>query len=291
MGRTTVTKDRPSHRSLGTVRGYSDIEQRLSEVLRELVPLLVASGYGIPRLNQVLRRFYIDAAKAIGAESRTRLSNARIAALTGLTRTEVTRQSRRKAEISDSEIPFNRAQRVAYGWVSDPEFSSGHGQPKPLPFRGRTGSFSKLAKKYSGDIPARALLCEIQRLGMVRVSADHIRLVRLRSSTPRTTLVSLQAMVPWIRFLAGNSENRDLTTNAFQVTLYYSSQQQARGALQELSSRAQAFFKSVGEMGGTHKREGSQVLEVSIGVAARTPKEKIQKARRNHTGSKGTYAI
>src|SRR5688500_11429970 len=170
MGRRIATLIRPSQKTRAN-KSSLDIEYRLAEVLRELVPVLIANGYGIPRLSDVLRRLYIEAAKSVAEKNGKKLSNARIAALTGLTRTEVTRLSRQHAQKSKSEIPFNRAQKVAYGWISDLEFSN-RGQPRILPFTGRAGSFSKLVRKYSGDIPARAMLSEIQRLGMVQVRAD-----------------------------------------------------------------------------------------------------------------------
>ena len=119
----------------------------------------------------------MNVAKSIDRENGGKLSNARVAALTGLTRTEVSQIVRHGDQ--DSMDPANRALRVVQGWLTDPRFAQARDLPRKLPFKGEKTSFSSLVRKYSGDIPARAMLTEMKRLRIVRIDAqDRVLLVR-----------------------------------------------------------------------------------------------------------------
>jgi hypothetical protein len=55
---------------------------------------------------------------------------------------------------------------VLPGWARLGVFLSGRGRPRPLEVDG-AGSFALLVKRYSGDMPARAVLDELERVGAV----------------------------------------------------------------------------------------------------------------------------
>jgi len=81
---------------------------------------------------------------------------------------------------------INRAARVITGWVRDRRFSDESGQPTDLPFDGGNICFLQLVKSYSGDAPARAVLDELMRVGVVERTPDgRIRLLE-RGYIPRT---------------------------------------------------------------------------------------------------------
>ncbi len=67
---------------------------------------------------------------------------------------------------------YNRAARVITGWVRDKEFLDHAGQPVALPVDGTDASFGSLVRLYSGDIPVRAMLDELLRVGAVRWTKD-----------------------------------------------------------------------------------------------------------------------
>ena len=82
------------------------------------------------------------------------------------------------------DAAYNRAVRVASGWCRDVRFTQGGGVPRPLPFEGEI-SFTELAKTYSGDIPARAVLDELIRVGTVtRNEHEEICLVNQSGHVP-----------------------------------------------------------------------------------------------------------
>jgi len=113
----------------------------------------------------------------------------RVSILTGLSRKEVQRLLGEQAQAAgtDGHETYNRAARVIAGWVRDKDFTDGAGEPLALSQAGATASFSLLVKRYSGDVPARAVLDELLRVGAVeRLDDDRIRLLS-RAYVPRTS--------------------------------------------------------------------------------------------------------
>ena len=116
-------------------------------------------------------------------------SVSRTSILTGLSRKEVQRTLGEQTQSASSEGQerYNRAARVIAGWVRDSEFTDRAGDPLVLAPAGDGASFSVLVKRYSGDVPARAVLDELLRVGAVEQLADgHIRLLS-RAYIPRTS--------------------------------------------------------------------------------------------------------
>jgi len=79
---------------------------------------------------------------------------------------------------------------VVAGWIRDPEFSDAEGNPKILTLQEGAGSgraaFAALARRFSGDIPFRAVLDELLRVGVVeKLDDDGIRL-KMRAYVPES---------------------------------------------------------------------------------------------------------
>jgi hypothetical protein len=67
---------------------------------------------------------------------------------------------------------YNRAARVIAAWRRDRNFLDAEGKPTPLPMAGPNVSFSELVKRFSGDVPVRATLDELIRVGAVERLED-----------------------------------------------------------------------------------------------------------------------
>jgi hypothetical protein len=80
---------------------------------------------------------------------------------------------------------YHRATRVITGWIRDPDFGDGKGHPFPLRMEGKRASFSELVKRYSGDIPVRAMLDELLRVGAVKQLKDGRICLRSRGYVPQ----------------------------------------------------------------------------------------------------------
>jgi hypothetical protein len=96
--------------------------------------------------------------------------------MTGLSRKEVARLAKEggglKRASQDAEL--NRVGRVLQGWYTDSEFTGPYGVPLDLKFDDtpRKPSFSELVRRYSGDMPARAMLDEMLRVGAARLEKE-----------------------------------------------------------------------------------------------------------------------
>ena len=205
-------------------RSSDTVDANLSLIFSSLAELLVASGYGYARVGKLVKVSFVRAAKSIGREKGEKVSNARIAALTGLTRTEVSELLRLGDQPAVSSAdPANRALRVVQGWLTDRRYLRPNNTPRRLTFKGEKFSFSHLVKMHSGDIPARAMLSEMKRLRIVRHDAqDRVQLVRTTLGISRRTTLAMRAISLWIEMLtATSSQDRlgQVSSKAKQLNL------------------------------------------------------------------------
>jgi len=141
--------------------------------------LLLRNGIPFGEFSELVKRAYVEAALEDFSDGRRRPTDSRAAVMTGLTRKEVKKQREVLAgEHTGARAPqhTNRASRVVSGWVHDSAFQAKDGEPALLTFDGPL-SFSELVKRYSGDMPPRAVLDELQRVGVVAVDRESGRLI------------------------------------------------------------------------------------------------------------------
>jgi hypothetical protein len=89
----------------------------------------------------------------------------------------------------DREIAerYNRAARVIAGWRREREFLDAEKRPAALPLSGETGSFTSLVKRFSGDMPVRAVLDELRRVGdITQLDDGRVELV-IRAYIPKAS--------------------------------------------------------------------------------------------------------
>lgn len=134
---------------------------------------------------ELAKRIYIEtAAREFRVEGRKQ-SISRVSTLTGIYRREVSRVLS-LPEIDDSYVTErnNRATRVVGGWLQDPDYST-DGQAHALAINGDKPSLAHLVRKYSGDIPVRAILDELVRVGVVEIDDDGRARLVSRAYVPR----------------------------------------------------------------------------------------------------------
>jgi hypothetical protein len=139
-------------------------------LLKPLVRILLRNGVPFGEFADVAKDVYIDVVASDFKVPRKKMSQARIAILTGLTRKEVARLLSDKAEgKQELSSNHNRVTRVLTGWHTDANYTGPYGLPLELRFEGEDGYFfSDLVQKYSGDMAPRAMLDELLRIGTVR---------------------------------------------------------------------------------------------------------------------------
>lgn len=158
----------------------SALHSALRQILTPLVRLLLRNGVAYGDLAEWVKQIYVEVANESFTIPGRKQSTARIATLTGLTRKEVQRLSRESAPLAYPNDRYNRAARVISAWVRDARFHDPAGEeeapPAELPFEGEP-SFSALVKEHSGDIPPRAILDELERVGAVESRGERLRLL------------------------------------------------------------------------------------------------------------------
>ncbi|HEX9757000.1 MAG TPA: DUF6502 family protein [Nitrospiria bacterium] len=251
-------------------------------VTRLLGPLIrILLRYGIPfgTFADLAEKVYVDIAyKEFRLKGRAK-SISRTSILTGLTRKEVKRiislKDPEKIELTEE---FNRAARVISGWIRDPQFLNPAHEPLGLPLEGRGPTLAKLIKLYSGDVPVRAVLDELIRVGAIEKLANKQFKLLCRAYIPQTDKEG--------KFKILGTDVKDLITTIdhnlqtppghtfFQRKVYYDNLPVE--ALKELrkktNKRGQAFLEFFDRFLAQHDRDanptikGTQRKRAGIGI-------------------------
>ena len=155
------------------------ISAAVIRLLRPLVQILLRNGVSYHTFSDLAKWVFIDvASKEFGIRGRKQ-STSRVSVITGLSRKEIRRvQQLPRPDDSASTEKYNRAARVITAWRREREFVDADGEPALLPMSGSGATFSELVKRFSGDVPARAILDELIRIGaMERLDDGRLRLL------------------------------------------------------------------------------------------------------------------
>jgi len=150
-------------------------------LLRPLVRILIRNGMPYGAFADLAKQVYVELAMTEFAISGRKPSVSRASVITGLSRKEVLRVQRLPSQ-DDAALAerYNRGARVISGWARDADFVDSRRQPLALSLDGPIPSFTELVKRHSGDVPVRAILDELLRVGAVERRADG----QLRLLTP-----------------------------------------------------------------------------------------------------------
>jgi len=161
-----------------------------SKLLRPLVRMLLRHGVTYAEFSEVVKTVFVTIAAQEFQVPGKKMSKARIAIVTGLTRKEVQRLS-----VVDQEEKFglktnlSRIGRVLSGWHTDPDFTGPYGMPLEIRYDSEIpndATFVRLVQQYSGDMTPRAMLDELLRVGaVVETDQNWFRAIR-REYVPQT---------------------------------------------------------------------------------------------------------
>ncbi|SCK33013.1 hypothetical protein VAR608DRAFT_2910 [Variovorax sp. HW608] len=157
---------------------HQALEAAVTNVLRALFRVLLRHSMSYSAFDELARRAYVEVAMKDFAIDGKKSTISRASILSGLTRKEVRRLLSLPAResVESGGERYNRAARVLTGWVRDPDFLDDAGEPRALPMDGPRG-FAELVRRHSGDMPARAVLDELHRVGAVHWHDDqHVQL-------------------------------------------------------------------------------------------------------------------
>lgn len=165
----------------------SVIVATIVKILTPLVRIILRNGISYGTFAELAKKTFVKVAVNDFTIEGRKQSISRVSVITGLNRKEVKRlfDSRPENENAEQEERYNRAARVIAGWRREAAYRKGMGKPTELPIEGEGASFAAMVKRYSGDMPVRAVLDELERIGAVARSADgHVKLVT-RSFLPQ----------------------------------------------------------------------------------------------------------
>jgi len=175
------------------------------KLMRPLVRILLRHGVSFGEFSETLKYVFVEVAKSDFPITGRRQSISRLAIVTGLTRKDVGRIADAIERNEDPVISkMNRVGRVLAGWHQDPQFTGPYGLPLELPFDSKKGlSFTELVRRYSGDMPARAMLEELKRIRAVdELSTGEIRVLTRSYIPPHADTASIEFMAAALRDLA-----------------------------------------------------------------------------------------
>jgi len=173
-------------RHLGSADPVKDATvSALERVLDPLLELLLDAGVTVQELNRAARNRAVRIATQRVVKESGRESKSRVAIMTGLPRSEVTRILGELDAGPKDKPDHHPARRVLAAWHDDPRFLAPNGDPAVLPIFGKKRSFERLVERYGVGIPVRAMLDELMQLDAVERLED--QKVRAKSRIPIMT--------------------------------------------------------------------------------------------------------
>ncbi len=171
-------------------------EQALDDVAVMLAPLvrwLLVQGIPLNALVRTLRGLYLSEAHADLARRGRRVTDSALSVLTGIHRKEVRSFMEALEAASDPGAIGPAVPRLAptpaatlfTQWITDPEYRTPEADiRRTLPRHGPAPSFEALAREASRDVHPRTLLEELERLHLVAVEPEQVRLLSDRFVPP-----------------------------------------------------------------------------------------------------------
>jgi hypothetical protein len=154
------------------------LRQSLEALFTPLAQLAVAHGLPFAAAEELFKRAYVDAARAMHGGTAGQRDISRVSIATGMNRREVTRLTATQPRAAS--LRRSPATELFTRWRGDPALHNKRGQPLALPRQGPAPSFEALAQSVTRDVHPRSMLDELLRLGLAETSTDGetVRLVR-----------------------------------------------------------------------------------------------------------------
>ena len=259
-------------------RTLSFLEAALLRILRALACVALRHGVGFPAFSELAKLAFVDAARREFALPGRKPSASRVALLTGLTRKDVQRLDGSGQAPDESGAQYNRAARVVAGWVRDADFLAPSGAPRDLPLDGGNAGFPELVRRYSGDVPPRAVLDELEHVGTVERTGDGSVRLLARVYIPRVSdREKLQILGTDVADLVATIDNNlqpDRKPPRFQRKVMYDNlPQEAVEAFREMSaSQSQELIERFDAWLSRHDRDmnprvhGTGRLRAGVGI-------------------------
>jgi hypothetical protein len=141
----------------------------LQKLLEPLAGFAIDSGLSVSEVNLLLRVAAVRSAARRQYENGQHKNISGIAAMTGVSRAEVSRILRDDFIAADqmSDRHLNPANKILRAWHRDQRFLTAKGRPAELKLYGRGVTFESLVNQYGRGIPVRAIFDELTCSGAI----------------------------------------------------------------------------------------------------------------------------
>ena len=151
-----------------------ELIEALRSILQPLVRLLIANGITFPAFSRIGKEVYIEVGTHDFSLSFKRQTDSRVALVTGITRKEIglIRRGQVPRPATRASRSYGIATRVISRWMTEDAYREASGEPAALPYDDADGSpnFAGLVNEVGGDIPPRAVVDELIRVGAVELT-------------------------------------------------------------------------------------------------------------------------
>jgi hypothetical protein len=174
----------PPAASPGADAADAALGEALERLLAPLARLCLARGLRFAAVEEMLKRAFVETARAGSPAPAGTRDISRISAATGLSRREVTRIT--LDVTARAAVRPSPATQIFTRWMGTRRLRDKNGNPLPIKRQGRAPSFEALAQSVTRDVHPRTLLEELCRLGLAALDekTDTVSLVR-HSFVPR----------------------------------------------------------------------------------------------------------
>jgi hypothetical protein len=166
------------------------------QLLAPLSDFALDCGLSIAEVNSLFRQAAVRRAAARQLEHAHRVNISGIAAMTGISRGEVS-ELLNPAHRSSGKTAKTRQRltnRILSAWYSDPRFTTTNRRPANLKIYGRGATFESLVREHGRGIPIRAILDEMLRSGAIEMrGSQEISPKKSVNSSPRITAQSIKS--------------------------------------------------------------------------------------------------
>lgn len=147
-------------------------------VFKPLARLLLRHGVAYPAFAAALKQVFLQAARDELESTGRKQTDSAVSLLSGVHRRDVrTLGAQGASDMAGEDQPRNLSSEVVARWLSDPAYLDEEGMPLALPRYGQAPSFDALVSSVSGDIRARAILAELERLGIASNTDSLVQLL------------------------------------------------------------------------------------------------------------------
>lgn len=146
--------------------------------LAMLVPLarwLVRNGVPYASFAPAMKSVFVEAARQELDSAGAKVTDSALSVLSGVHRRDIRAFGHRPTHDTPPKTP-SVASLVFTRWVTDRALRGDDDRPLALPKLGPAPSFDALARQVSSDVHPRTLLAEMQRLELVEVDGETVRL-------------------------------------------------------------------------------------------------------------------